>query len=380
MTIKSFIKKCWKQTPLPVREAVLALLCYTHAQKRFSVPEKQTVTFVLGAFRSSSGLAQGARLYANKKQKDGAHVIRVDVTDAMVQRPDFPLPNGVLSLEQALTLPEGGTVVIHANPPQFQLVLCKLGKQFLSNKRIIGYWAWELEEIPSLWVQALDYVDAVEVPSTFVRDAVSKHTTKEVTVVPHDVPVPARRKERYAEDGIVRCLYIFDMSSAFMRKNPLAALLAFSLAFKNSGIAELTFKIGNVQADPSAFDAFKNACRKVSGVHIITKVMTPEELTSLYLQHDIYLSLHRSEGYGLTIREAMLHGLHVVATGWSGNMDFMDEKLAHPVPYTLVPVFETKGTFRGLNARWAEADVNSAANILKELQQTLKNSTKKYGI
>ncbi|MDD2967111.1 MAG: glycosyltransferase [Desulfovibrionaceae bacterium] len=367
MAIKSFIKKCWKKTPLPIREAVLALLCCAHAQKRFSVAEKKTVTFVFGAFRSSSGLAQGARLYADKKEKEGACVIRVDVTDAMVQRADFLLPENVVPLEQALAMPENGTVVIHANPPQFQLVLCKLGKQFLANKRIIGYWAWELEEIPSIWEQALDYVDAVEVPSTFVQAAISKHTNKEVTVVPHDVPVPARRKERYAEDGIVRCLYCFDMSSAFMRKNPLAALQAFSLAFKD-GEAELTFKVSNVQADPNAFDAFKNACTQVPCVHIITQAMTSDELTSLYCQNDIYLSLHRSEGYGLTIREAMLCGLHIVATGWSGNMDFMTGELAHPVPYTLIPLKEVAGTFKGLESRWADVDIKAAATILRALQ------------
>lgn len=366
MTIKTLLKKCWKQTPLPVRESVLGLLCYTRAQKRFSVGENRNTIFVLGAFRSSSGLAQGARLYAQKKIQDGEHVVRIDITAAMVQRADFDLPSDVLPLEEGIRLSDAGTVVIHANPPQFQLVLCRLGKEFLKNKRIVAYWAWELEEIPGVWEQALDYVDAVEVPSNFVRDAICKHTLKPVAVVPHEVPVPTRRKERYAEDGIVRCLFMFDMASAFERKNPLAALKAFALAFP-SGNAELTFKVSNSQADATAFRTFQKACAKIHGVNIITQAMSCEGIETLYLQHDIYISLHRSEGFGLTIREAILHGLHVVATGWSGNIDFMNGKLAHPVPYTLVPVVESKGTFKGINARWAEADVRFAADILRGL-------------
>ena len=65
----------------------------------------------------------------------------------------------------------------------------------------------------------------------------------------------------------------------------------------------------------------------------------------------------------------MLHGLHVVATGWSGNMDFMQGKLAHAVPYTLVPVRLDSGPCKGLKARWAEADTRAAANILQTLRQ-----------
>ena len=366
LDVKALLKVCWRNIPQSVRLSILKILCAIRAQKRFSVADTPTV-FVLGAFRASSGLAQGARLYANKKQKDGARVICVDVTASMVQCVDFPLPDGVLSLEQACALPDSGTVVIHANPPQFQLVICKLGKQFLANKRIVGYWAWELEEIPSVWVQALEYVDAVEVPSSFVRDAVGRHTSKPVTVVPHEVLVPARRKKQYAEDGIVRCLYCFDLGASFERKNPLAALRAFALAFRPEE-AELTFKVSGAHGHAKTFAMLRDACSQVPGVIIIDDVLTAGEMEELYLRHDIYLSTHRSEGYGLTIREAMLHGLHVVATGWSGNMDFMTGELAHPVPFRLVPVTENKGVFKGIKARWAEFDVQSAAEILKSLR------------
>lgn len=209
-------------------------------------------------------------------------------------------------------------------------------------------------------------------PSSFVQRALQGHTNKKISVVPHDVPQPAGRKTAYAEDGVLRCLYIFDAASSFERKNPLAALKAFELAFA-PGEAELTFKISNYRADDKAFAVFQNACARVPGVRILAETLSPPALEELYLRHDVYLSLHRSEGYGLTIREAMLHGLHVVGTGWSGNMDFMSGELAHPVPYALVPVNLNSGPCKGLKATWAEADVREAAGILQKVRRSLLN-------
>jgi len=87
----------------------------------------------------------------------------------------------------------------------------------------------------------------------------------------------------------------------------------------------------------------------------------------------VYLSLHRSEGYGLTIREAMLHNLYIVATGWSGNMDFMEGERVFPAPYTLVPVSKADGVFGDVvNPRWAEANIEATVLILRELKEKMK--------
>ena len=100
----------------------------------------------------------------------GADVLLVDITATMLQQRDFTPAEEPLDPEQILNTRGRGTVVIHANPPQFQLALCKLGKDFLRGKRLIGYWAWELETIPDIWRQALQYVDEVEISSSFGSD------------------------------------------------------------------------------------------------------------------------------------------------------------------------------------------------------------------
>lgn len=367
---RSLLKRLWRASPQSLRLLFCAGLCLARAQRRATPVEAAGPLFVCGAFSNTSGLAQGARLYAEHCAREGERPHLVDITRAMRMPCDRAPAETTLSMADAAALRGPGTVVIHANPPQFQLALCALGKAFLRGKRVVGYWAWELETLPPVWNHALGYVDAVEVPSTFVADALRCRTQKPVTVRPHPVPLPERRKTGHAADGILRCLTIFDAGSSWSRKNPEAALAAFARAFA-PGEAELTFKVSNEDTAPERFTRFQAACAATPGVRVLTGTFGPRAMEDLYLGHDIYLSLHRSEGFGLPILEAMRHGLHAVATGWSGNMDFMSGDLAHPVPYRLTPMTVASGPCKGLRARWAEADVEAAAALLRELRQQL---------
>ena len=366
------LKLLWKRLPQPFRLGILSVLCFFMARKRTVVPNGRI--YVAGEFHKSSGIAESARLYAEQKKREGFQVTLMNITATTWQNPVLSLERaGMVSHESLSDVFNPGTIVIHANPPQFQLALCRLGRRVLSNKRIVAYWAWELQELPAVWQHALQYADAFEVPSHFVREAIQRHTNKPVTVVPHAVRTPQHRKSSYMEDGVLHCLFIFNMASSFERKNPLAALRAFQEAFI-PGQAELTFKISEPDADPDALAKLQLMASQVPGTTIITEHYSRTQLDDLYLRHDVYLSLHRSEGYGLTIREAMLHGLHAVATGWSGNMDFMQGPLAHPVPCTLVPVNMASGPFKGIKGVWAEADASAAADILRRLRVQLSRN------
>lgn len=367
------IKKFWRGSPICVRNIVLKILsCFISSHAPLSPNEPM---YVLGAFFSSSGLGEGARLYAQEQLRKGKRIICLDITQVMFQNLDFSHMNGVVSFEQRNKLVEPGTIVIHANPPQFQIVLFRLGKSFLLNKRVIGYWAWEVNILPKTWINALFYLDAVEVPSYFVQQTIKKYTSKEVNVVPHVVRIPLKRKTIYMKNGVLRCLFCFDINSGLERKNPIAVIQAFTKAFSHNE-AELTLKVSGSKSSPEKIKELQNWCTNLKNVNIITDILDSNRLSQLYCQHDIYISLHRSEGYGLTIQEAMLHGLHVVATGWSGNMDFMYGELAHPVPYSLIPINENQGPLKGLKGQWAEPDIAAAVKILQELRQQLLKKCK----
>ena len=359
-------KRCWKTAPEAVRLVALRLALAMRAIKRDGTTPGDGPCYVVGSLRAATGVGKGAHFYLEQCRSEGCEAIGVDVTAEMLQEAVLPSPSGPSASDRWLTLADledrrgPGTVVIHANPPLFQLLLARLPQTFLRNKRLVAYWAWELERLPQSYVMALPYVDAVEVPSTFTAQAVQHETTKQVTVHPHVVPMPTRQKTTFCENGILHCLYIVDLASGYERKNPRAAIAAFANAFPNGMGASLTIKVSQHLADRKAFATLCQLADATPGVRIVTGWLTPDQLEELYLQNDVYLSTHRSEGYGLTLREAMNYGLYVVATGWSGNMDFMHGTKDTALPYALVNA--------GQHGQWAEVDVDKTALELRRIQ------------
>lgn len=362
------LKQLWNRAPQGLRTIYLELMMSRKIGSLERMPRSGPL-YVAGAFRSNSGMGMGARLYARELDKAAKPHYCVDLTSEM--RMDCELPSNRYLLDCAsLEKMDGGTLILHANPPQFQMALLALPKSFLKKTHIRAYWAWELEILPPVWLQALPWLDSIECPSHFCRQAFARYVDKSVTVHAHSVPEREKKKTEFCRDGILRCLCVFDAGSSFERKNPQAALQAFSKAFK-AGEAELTFKISHAEADLPAFRQFRDSCASVPGVRLIEELKNDEELSSLYMENDVLISLHRSEGYGLCIREALMHGLHVLATGWSGNMDFMNGDLCHAAPCRLVEKRWRKGAMKGLKAHWAEADVEASAVILRQLRKSL---------
>lgn len=333
--------------------------------------------YVAGAFRSNSGVGQGARLYSREMALNAKAHYRVDLTSATRMASEFPPYGNMLNVKDLEDM-RGGTIVLHANPPQFQLALMSLPSSFLKTVHIRAYWAWELEELPPIWLQALPYIDSLECPSHFCRRAFANYTNIPVSVHAHAVKLPRNRKKEFCRDGIMRCLCIFDAGSSFERKNPIAVLQVFRKAFKE-GEAELCFKISHADSDISEYNRFKKLCAQTPGVKIITDNLTEGELADLFLANDVYISLHRSEGYGLTVKEAINYGLYALATGWSGNVDFMTDEKCFMAPYRLVKKRWRTGPMAGVEARWAEVDVDATANILRNIKKELLSGEKSVG-
>jgi len=240
---------------------------------------------------------------------------------------------------------------------------------------------WELPRLPtrSGWVPLLEAMDVVLAPSRFVFEAVQASAPRaEVWHYPQAVYMPEGiTPDRAAFDlpaGGTLFFMNLDITSDTSRKNPAAALEAFSLAFGGGADAHLIVRLNNSTAFSWATSAAQGLLRLIEGhpnIHVIDGPLTYREVLSLSASCDVYVSLHRSEGLGLNLLEAMSLGKPVIATSWSGNMDFMTPGNSCLVGYRLVPVVADHAAYQpsvtGPGQVWADPDIAEAAEWMRVL-------------
>jgi glycosyltransferase involved in cell wall biosynthesis len=320
-----------------------------------------------GELSRASGLGEGARLMLGGVAQLGLPAWPVDLGT----------PDGLCAAEvpQAVSAPPppGTPLVMHVNGPMLPLAMLQLGRAMLRHRRIIGYWAWELPVAPPAWYAGLKFVHEVWVPSTFTAAALEPLLPGRIRVVRPPLaalPLTPSRLDRAAfglADDAVVVLVSFNLASSFVRKNPLAAIAAFRTAFGTRSDRMLLLKVGNPDHFPADFALLRAAVADVPNIRIETRLMPPDDRLALMNVADIVLTMHRSEGLGLVAAEAMMLGKPVVATGWSGNMDFMDHGSAALVPVRLVPPRDSRGVLEVAGAVWAEPDIAVAAAHLRRL-------------
>ncbi|HTU53454.1 MAG TPA: glycosyltransferase [Acetobacteraceae bacterium] len=333
-----------------------------------AVPPSGSGLIVAGELSRSSGLGEGARLMRQALAHLGIASWPLDITGPMWPgaAPDLPPP--------ALAHPpEGAALALHVNPPMLPWVLLHQGRRLLRGRRVIGFWNWELGTVPPTWKVGARFVHEAWVSSRFTAAAVAPLLPGRVRVVPFPLAIapPAPSQLDRASFGLppdaVIVLVSFSISSSYVRKNPLAALAAFRAAFTDRADRLLLLKIGNPASAPEDFRALAAAIADLPNVRLFTQTLPTADNHALTRAADIVLSLHRSEGFGLVPAEAMLLGKPVVATGWSGNLDFMDEQSAALVGYRLIPTIDPRGVYDVPGALWAEPDIAEAARHLSRL-------------
>jgi glycosyltransferase involved in cell wall biosynthesis len=282
---------------------------------------------------------------------------------------DLPLPGDLRALGPA----NGGSLVVHINGPYLPYALSSIGRALLKHRRIIGYWAWELPSLPSTWSTGIGFAHEIWVPSRFVRDAVSKLSKLPVHVVPHALAAShassLQRSDFGLPERVLLILNIFNFGSNISRKNPLAAVAAFKKAFGDSERHVLVLKVVDRGIAPAERRRLNDAIAGASNIRIIDRVMSRQEVADLIATAEIVISMHRSEGFGLVLAEAMRLGKPVIATAWSGNTDFMTEHNSAPVSYRLVPASDPQETYNFSDQLWAEPDVDHAASWLRQLAE-----------
>jgi glycosyltransferase involved in cell wall biosynthesis len=359
------LHRAWRLLPAqPRRRAISNLAALLAPRIDPGSPVAQGGIAVIGELSRPSGLGEGARLMLRALEALQVPSWAIDV--------GAYLPAGGNSIGALPGLPPPGVpLVIHVAAPLLPLVLLRLPRALLRGRRIVGYWAWELPDLPPEWRVGARFVHEVWVPSPFTAAACETLLPGRVRVVPHPLatapPEPAARDRRSFgwPDGAVVVLVSANLASSFTRKNPLAAIAAFRAAFGQRLDRLLVLKLGNPAHFPADFARVTAAVGDAANIRIDTTDYPIADVHAMTAAADIVLSLHRSEGFGLVLAEAMLLGRPVIATGWSGNMAFMDADSAALVGYRLVPTEDARAVYHG--SRWAEPDQGEAVSRLRQL-------------
>lgn len=320
---------------------------------------------VVGWFRAELGIGESARCMARA-------VAATDLPHALV---DMKLPclnrmgDSTYSAQLQSTNPYRVNV-FHIDPPVSGDIDHHHGDTFRHDRHNVAYWAWELPEFPDQWVDACQYYDEIWCPSAFVRDAIAAKVPLPVQVMPHaiDFRLPGGDQRPRFDLPSDRCtfLFLYDLNSYQERKNPHAVIRAYREAFPDESGVQLVIKTQNPDRNPEAFAELQRALAGLKHTTLIARTLSREDVHNLESACDAFVSLHRSEGFGLAVAEAMFLGKPVISTDWSATAEFVNAQNGYPVPYDLIELTESHGPYeRG--QIWADPRVEAAAQWMQEI-------------
>jgi glycosyltransferase involved in cell wall biosynthesis len=260
--------------------------------------------------------------------------------------------------------------VIHVNADQLPVAYSHFGRDFFRDRYNIGVWHWELPSFPDEWVPSFSLLHEIWAPTRFILESVGEKSPIPVVLMPHaicfDRPTDASRVHFGLPADDFLFLTMYDMHSFQPRKNPEAVVEAFRLAFPDPTGVGLVVKVMNAELCPAEFGELKQRLSHAAGFHLIDETLSRQDVYRLESVCDSFVSLHRSEGFGLGLAESMYLGKPVIGTAWSGNADFMSEENSCPVQYSLCQIEEDVGPYKK-GQYWAEADREHAADFMRRL-------------
>jgi glycosyltransferase involved in cell wall biosynthesis len=266
-----------------------------------------------------------------------------------------------------------GVNVIHIDPPVARDIDHHHGPEFMRDRFNIGFFAWELPEFPDSWMPSLDHFDEIWCPSDFVRESIALKAPLPVLTMPHAIgferptadTATLRAKFGLPADRFL-FLCLFDLNSYSARKNPRAVIEAFRASELDSRGASLVIKVHNADSNPSDFAALTESIRDLPGTVVLSSTFSRADVYALEAACDCYVSLHRSEGFGLAIAECMYLGKPVISTDWSATAEYLNRDNGLPVRYSLVTLAENNGPYTK-GSTWADPDVADAAEQMRRV-------------
>lgn len=318
---------------------------------------------VAGYLQGEFGLGQSARLVYESALATRLPVTPLNSSRARTRQQEFI---NYSNLEKIYPL-----IITIVNADHFEFWINDIGQKRIKKSSIIGVWAWETEDFPKEMHNAFKYVDEIWAVSNFVKKAISKHTKKPVHVFPTPILKPERiekldRTEIEIPKDSEYNLFIFDYMSVFNRKNPIGLVFAHIKAFPDCDGPLLVIKSTNGDNDTENREKLRYLVQNRKDILLIEKYLSRNQLSALINECSTYISLHRSEGYGLTMAEAMALGKPVIATGYSGNLDFMNNNNSILIPFKMINVGKNSMPYAE-SSTWADPDLSFAAEKIKRL-------------
>ncbi len=258
----------------------------------------------------------------------------------------------------------------HVNPSDFAEAYAVMGRSSFDGRYNIAYWLWELEDFPDEWVPYINLLDEIWTPSEFISRAIRKKTDKPVYTIPYHVTAEADT-EKYGREyfGLPQDKFLFlmmyDSQSISERKNPAGVIRAFRQAFAPDRTdVGLVIKVNS--ADEKELGRIRKDTAGYENIYLISRNLERIEVNSLTACVDVFVSLHRAEGFGLVLAEAMQNGVPTIATNWSANTEFMDSGCACMVSCRLKELEKDYPPYKKGN-RWADPSIEEAAEYMKRL-------------
>jgi glycosyltransferase involved in cell wall biosynthesis len=257
--------------------------------------------------------------------------------------------------------------LVQVNPSS--LFYDTLGSEYFQSRYNIGYWAWEMPDMIPGWESAFELFDEIWTLSNHCAESISAVSPIPVVKIMPSLVLPQpsiSRKELGLPKQKFIFLFMFDFHSTTARKNPEGIIQSFKKAFGNSNKdVLLIIKSSNAKHHPHKLKWLKELAEDNPWISFISEHLKKEEVNALVYNCDCYISLHRAEGFGLTMAEAMFYGKPVIGTGYSSNTEFMNVGNSFLVKYKIVPNAEDYGDFSKGSSFWAEPDIDHAASLMK---------------
>ena len=316
---------------------------------------------VIGYLRTASGAGEAGRQTLRALASTGLAVSGYDVDLNVSASRDDQSCTDLLVTEG-----NGKAQIFHVNADQLSQVMSYVKPRLRSDAIRISVPFWELSEFPEAWIPVFDSVDEIWASSRFIQRALIRRVSKPVVYMPLAVELPPLDKIARTQFGLPSDKFIFffafDFLSFIERKNPHGSIAAFkALQMRiGRGRAALVIKSMNGRQAAAQLLALRAEIGDDPDIYLLDQTLSREETLGLISVADCVMSLHRSEGLGLLVAEAMLLGKPVIATDYSATTELVTPQTALAVDYRLVPVRDGEYPF-GAGQIWAEPDVAHAA-------------------